>query len=70
MSITTEFSNGRSRKVLSRPTIQEFFALCDELDDEDCTAVSGIRRARHPQGRELFKRVPGLRVENWVRSRG
>lgn len=40
--------------VRSRPTIQEFFALCDELDDEDCSAVSGIRRARHPQGRELF----------------
>ena len=40
--------------VMSKPTLDEFFARCDELDEEDRAALSGIRRSVHPQRRELF----------------
>ena len=40
--------------VRSKPTLEDFFARCDELDEGDRAALSGIRRSVHPQRRELF----------------
>ena len=40
--------------VRSKPTLEDFFARCDELDEEDRAALSGIRRSARPQRREFF----------------
>ena len=40
--------------VRSKPTLEEFFARCDELDEDDRAALSSIRRSAHPQRREFF----------------
>ena len=40
--------------VRSKPTLEDFFARCDELGEEDRAALSGIRRSARPQRREFF----------------
>ena len=40
--------------VRSKPTLEDFFARCDELDEEDRVALSDVRRSTCPQRRELF----------------
>lgn len=37
-----------------KPTLQEFFARCDELDADERAAISSVRRRSRPQRRELF----------------
>ena len=40
--------------VRGKPTLQEFFARCDELDDADRAVLSDIHRNVRPQRREVF----------------
>ena len=37
-----------------KPTLQEFFSRCDELDADERAAISSVRRRSRPQRRELF----------------
>ena len=38
----------------SKPTLDEFFAKCDELDPDERSFLSGCQRAARPQRKAVF----------------